>query len=111
MTLLRWAEATGTCRPELVSGAAWRTAAASARLLARLPGLVGELGVGYSVEVPPEGDGPAARRLQQAADRLAVRLRTTAGVEALPALAGEVDAVGAAAVALVAQQADWTAPW
>ncbi|OMQ14017.1 hypothetical protein A7K94_0219595, partial [Modestobacter sp. VKM Ac-2676] len=38
VTLVRWAEATGTCRPELVSGSAWRTAVASAGLLARLPG-------------------------------------------------------------------------
>ncbi|MGY1837714.1 MULTISPECIES: hypothetical protein [unclassified Modestobacter] len=109
VTLLRWAEATGTCRPELVSGSAWRTAAASAGLLARLPGLCAELGQEYALEAPPESDGPATVRLQQAADRLAARLRTTAGVETLPALAGEVDAVGAAAVAVLAERADWTA--
>ncbi|MGY1750250.1 hypothetical protein [Modestobacter sp. SYSU DS0511] len=109
VALLRWAEATGTCRPELVPGVAWRTAAASAGLLARLPGLCAELGQEYVLAPPPEVDGPASARLRQAADRLATRLRTTAGVEALPALAGEVDAVGAAAVAVVAEGVDWAA--
>jgi hypothetical protein len=115
--VLRWAEATLTCPPELTGGTAWRTAAASAGLLRRLPGLCAEAGVAWPGPAPAAeaGDVPAARRLRAAADRLALRLCSPEeGVTgplraALADLAGDVDEVGAAAIALLAEGTDWTA--
>lgn len=114
--LVRWAEATLTCPPGLVAGTAWRTAATTAALLRRLPGLCAEAGVawpGPSAE-PLVADVPAATRLRTAADRLALRLCSPeeglAGPlrDALGDLARDVDEVGAAAIGVLAAGTDWT---
>jgi hypothetical protein len=114
--LLRWAEATLTCPADLRSGTAWRTAAGAAALLRRLPGLCGELGVawpGVSAAPAPVG-GAAALRLRTAVDRLALLL-CSPEVDAADRLGGAVaelargvDDIGAAAVAVLAEGADWT---
>ncbi|WP_138756985.1 hypothetical protein [Modestobacter altitudinis] len=117
LAVLRWAEATLTCPPELTGGTAWRTAAASAGMLRRLPGLCRETGVAWPGPAPasPAGEVPAVQRLRTAADRLAVRLCSpeegVAGPlrDSLADLARDVDEVGAAAIALLAEGADWTA--
>ncbi|WP_138731638.1 hypothetical protein [Modestobacter excelsi] len=114
--VLRWAEGTLTCPPELTGGTAWRTAAASAGLLRRLPGLCAEAGVAWPGPAPAyaAGDVPAAQRLRTAADRLALRLCSpeegVAGPlrDALAELAGDVDEVGAAAIAVLTEGTDWT---
>jgi hypothetical protein len=51
--------------------------------------------------------GPARRRLREAAGRLGRRLREIEQPVALCELAVEIDAVGAAAVGLLAERADW----
>jgi hypothetical protein len=116
--VLRWAEATLTCRVELAGGSAWRTAAASAALLRTLPGLCSEVGVAWAGAVGEPGAAPMAarERLRTAADRLALRLCSPDGRDDRPVvlavvlreLAGEVDEVGAAAIAVLAEGADWT---
>ena len=114
LALVRWAEATLGCAAELVPGTAWRTAAASAGLLRRLPGFCGELAVAWpGVPVPtPEPDGDGRQRLCAAADRLATHLWSPAeglGDHALlAAVAADVDEVGASAIALLAERADWS---
>jgi len=114
LALVRWAEATLGCGTGLVAGTAWRTASASAALLRRLPGLCGELGLAWpGVPVPaPQADGSAPERLRAAADRLAGHLWSPVeGLgdrDLLEAVAADVDAVGAAAIALLAERADWT---
>ena len=113
LMVVRWSQATLGCRPDLLPGTAWRTASASATLLRRLPGLCGELGVAWpgvpgSVAVP---DRSGRQRLAAAADRLAVRLCSAEEVLDDPALlaavAADVDEVGAASIALLADGADW----
>ena len=116
--LLRWAEATLTCRAELAGGTAWRTAAASAALLRRLPGLCAEVGVAWT---GPTGEPVAAAvgaavRLRTAADRLARRLCSPEGRDGRPVvlaavlgdLARDVDEIGAAAIAVLVEGTDWT---
>ncbi|MBB3677864.1 hypothetical protein [Modestobacter versicolor] len=115
LALLRWAEATLSCPPELRTGTAWRTAATSAALLRRLPGLCREAGVAWPgpTPSPPPLDG-AAVRLRSAADRLALRLCSPEEGVAGPLsedvgdLARDVDEVGAAALAVLAAETDWT---
>ena len=113
LALVRWAEATLGCGTGLVAGTAWRTAAASAGLLRRLPGLCGELGLAWpGASVPaPEVDGGARERLRAAVDRLAGHLWSSVeGLgdrDLLGAVAADVDEVGAAAIALLAERADW----
>jgi hypothetical protein len=116
--VLRWAEATLTCRVELAGGSAWRTAAASAALLRMLPGLCSEVGVPWTGAVgePVPAVMSAAERLRTAADRLALRLCSPDGRDDRPVvlaavlaeLAGAVDEVGAAAIAVLLEGADWT---
>jgi hypothetical protein len=113
LAVVRWAEATLGCGTDLVAGTAWRTAATSAALLRRLPGLCGELGLAWpGVPVPaPDAEGDGRARLRAAADRLAGRLWSPAeGLgdrDLVAAVAGDVDEVGAAAIALLAEGADW----
>jgi hypothetical protein len=108
LVVLRWARATLRCRPELLPGVAWRTAAAAAALLRRLPALGDELGECWRLEAAaPTAGGTERERLQAAAERLESRLRTPAEALPLCRLAVETDAVGAAAVGLVAAGADW----
>jgi hypothetical protein len=114
--VLRWAEATSTCPTDLIAGAAWRTAAASARSLRRLPRLCAEAGVPWPgpAPAPAAPDGAPRQRLQAAAARLALRLcdpeEDSAGPlrRALSELARDLDEVGAAAVAVLAEGTDWT---
>jgi hypothetical protein len=47
--------------------------------------------------------------VQAVTDRLSTRLQTTGRTTSLPDLAGDVDALGAAATALLAERADWSA--
>jgi hypothetical protein len=84
--VLRWAEATLTCRGELAGGSAWRTAAASAALLRTLPGLCSEVGVAWVGPVGEPGATPMAarERLRTAADRLALRLCSPDGRDDRP---------------------------
>ena len=115
LRLLRWAEATLGCPPSLVEGAAWRTAATAAALLRRLPTLCAEGGVpwpGVQGE-PGEAVTPGRQRLVEAADRLAGLLcdrpEEVGLLESVARVAAEVDAIGAAAIGLVAEGTDWTA--
>ena len=131
LALVRWAHATVGAPADLRPGTAWRTAVASAALLRRLPALCDELGEGWpaspgefpgdlpaarQVDVPVDvmadvpAEYPARSRLSRAADRLAARLRSPGDGTPLSALATDVDALGAAAVALLAEEADWAAP-
>lgn len=111
--LVRWAAATLDCAPGLVGGMAWRTAASSAALLRRLPGLC--VAAGLDWPGVPDGaesaEGSARARMRTAADRLAALLGAPHAELGDPALlaavAADVDAVGAAAIALVAEEADW----
>jgi hypothetical protein len=113
--LLRWAEATLGCAPTLAEGAAWRTAATAAAVLRRLPGLCAEAGTAWpgAQGDPEEVALPGRQRLAAAADRLAGLLCTCPTAMDPLALVGrvaaDVDAVGAAAIALLAEGADWTA--
>jgi hypothetical protein len=105
--LLRWAEATLRCPGELLPGVAWRTAGASAALLRRLPAFCDERGECWRAVPARDGGGPARARLADAAGRLRCRLHATGEQVPLSVLAVDVDAVGAAAVALLAEGADW----
>ncbi|MCZ2838263.1 hypothetical protein [Modestobacter sp. VKM Ac-2985] len=110
LRVVRWATATLDCRPVLVDGTAWRTAAASAGLLRRLPGLCGEVGLTWGGVAATSGtEGSARERLRGATDRLSGHLRSPADevVDADLLAAVAADAVGAAAVALLAEEADW----
>jgi hypothetical protein len=109
LSLVRWARAALAGPEPLHPGAAWRTAAASAAMLRRLPALCDELGECWVVPAPaPPAGGPARARLQLAADQLALRLRAPADRTPLYVLAALADEVGAAAVALLAEGADRT---
>src|SRR4051812_13656251 len=113
--VLRWAEATLGCPPELLTGTAWRAAATSARLLRRLPGLCAEAGGAWPGPAPSPGtsDVPARIPLRTAADPLAGRVGSRGGGAGGPlrwavgGRAGDVDGVGAAAIAVLAAATDW----
>jgi hypothetical protein len=112
--LLRWAEAVLACPPALAPGAAWRTAAAAAALLHRLPGLCAEGGLPWP-GVQGEADGPVVagpERLAAAADRLAGLLcgrpEEVGALELVARVAADVDETGAAAIAVLVEGADWT---
>ncbi|HEV7725920.1 MAG TPA: hypothetical protein VGO74_03230 [Modestobacter sp.] len=107
--LVRWAQATLCCSGEMAPGVAWRTAAASAVLLRRWPAFCDERGECWPVplDLPVPGGTTPRERLRAAADRLWSRLRTPEEEVPLGVLAVDVDAVGAAAVGLVAEGADW----
>lgn len=114
LTLLRWAEATLRCRPDVAAGTAWRTAAASAALLRRLPGLCAEVGLPWPGVQAVESAAGGAERLRAAADRLGARLRSPGAEvlhpEQMAGVAADVDEIGAAAIAVLAEGADWGAP-
>jgi hypothetical protein len=106
--LLRWARATLRCSGDLLPGVAWRTAAASAALLRRMPAYCDERGECWSLELAtPVAVGTVRDRLHCAAAVLWARLRAPQEDLPLCVLAVEVDAVGAAAVGLLAEGADW----
>jgi hypothetical protein len=109
--LLRWATADTGGATELDSGRWWRLAAGCADLLRRLPGLSDELDDPWrpvpAVEATPEASGTA--RVSTAAHRLGRLLRSREPLP-LPVVAGEVDALGAAAVSALAEQSSWVVP-
>jgi hypothetical protein len=103
--LLRWADA-GTRSPgALAPGTWWRLAAACADLLRRLPGLSAEIGERWTGAEPPGDDAAAGRaRVARVAARLTTRLRDGRPIP-LSELAGEVDALGAAAISALVEHA------
>jgi hypothetical protein len=108
LALVRWARATSACPGDLRAGAAWRTAAAAAALLRRLPSLCDELGEPWTAPDPElPAAGPARWTLQRSAERLAGRLATPGDRTPVPELAADVDAVGAAAIAVLVEDTDW----
>ncbi|WP_344688968.1 hypothetical protein [Blastococcus jejuensis] len=109
--LLRWADAGTRGAGTLEAGTWWRLAAACAELLRRLPGLCAEIGEPWSIGAGPaaEADGTGEQRVRMVAGRLTSQLRSP---EPLPlhVLAGEVDALGAAAVSALAELSAWAMP-
>jgi hypothetical protein len=109
VSLLRWSAAT-TGSADVDAGRWWRLAAGCADLLRRLPGLCDELGEPWGVSAPAEDpELPGTTRAAFAAVRLAALLRAREPVP-LRRLAGEVDALGAAAISALAQTSSWTLP-
>ena len=107
--LLRWSAST-TASADVDAGRWWRLAAACADLLHRLPGLCDELGEPWGVPAPADDvDLPAPVRVAITSVRLADLLRTRDPVP-LRRLAGEVDALGAAAISAYAQASSWSLP-
>jgi hypothetical protein len=107
--LLRWSAAT-TSRAAVDAGRWWRLAGGCADLLRRLPSLCDELGEAWGPTTAlDDPDLPGAARVALATGRLAALLRTTDPVP-LRRLAGEVDALGAAAISALAQGSSWTVP-
>src|SRR4051812_8684041 len=102
--LLRWATADTGGSPALESGTWWRLATGCAAFLRRYPGLSAELAEPWDVVPVPEVPGTGAHRVAAAAERLAGLLRS-ADVLPVHRLAAEVDALGAAAIGALAQQA------
>lgn len=107
--LLRWSAAT-TGSSDLDAGRWWRLATGCADLLRRLPALCDELGEPWGVTAPvDDADLPAPVRVAVTTRRLAELLRTQDPVP-LRRLAGEVDALGAAAISAYAQSSSWALP-
>lgn len=109
--LLRWAAASTGAAPELDTGRWWRLAAGCADLLRRLPALSDEAGEDWapSPEVAQEDEADGTLRVQRVADRL-LRLLLTGGPVPLRSLAGEVDALGAAAISALVGGSTWAVP-
>lgn len=108
--LLRWTAASTTGAPHLDPGRWWRLAVGCADLLRRMPGLCDELGEQWDRPAVPdaeETDGTA--RVERSAERLSDLLRRETPVP-LGTLAGEVDALGAAALAAYARSSSWVLP-
>jgi hypothetical protein len=92
--LLRWSAST-TTSADVDAGRWWRLAAACADLLRRLPALCDELGEPWDVTVPTEDRAmPGRARVAETTVRLA----------------GEVDALGSAAISAFAQASSWAVP-
>jgi hypothetical protein len=107
--LLRWSAAT-TSSAEVDAGRWWRLAAGCADLLRRLPALCDEVGESWAPTAPAEdADLPGAVRVEFSTVRLAALLRTPEPVP-MGRLAGEVDALGAAAISALAQNSSWALP-
>jgi hypothetical protein len=106
--LLRWADAGLRSEGHVESGTWWRLAASCADLLRRLPGLAAELDEPWHLPPVPGDDVATGReRVASVAGRLAARLASDRPLP-LALLAGDVDALGAAAVGVLAD--GWTAP-
>jgi len=107
--LLRWSAAT-TSSTHVDAGRWWRLAAGCAELLRRLPGLCDELGEPWDPAAPADdAELPGTVRVAFSTMRLTRLLRTPEPVP-LRELAGEVDALGAAAISALAQASSWTVP-
>ena len=107
--LLRWADAGIRSEGELAAGTWWRLAGSCAELLRRLPGLCAEVGEAWSVPATDDGGATGRVRVSRTADRLAAQLRSDRPLP-LALLAGEVDALGAAAISALAEDSAWTVP-
>ncbi|MFP5369295.1 MAG: hypothetical protein ACLGI3_00880 [Actinomycetes bacterium] len=108
VVLLRWAAADTHGSPELEAGRWWRLAAGCADLLRRLPALSDELAepwqpVGRAELDPRTGEAG----VEQACRRLARLLRSPVAPP-LSVVAGEIDALGEAAITALASP--WIAP-
>jgi hypothetical protein len=107
--LLRWSAAT-TGSAGVDAGRWWRLAAGCAGLLRRLPALCDELGEPWGLTAPADDpELPGTTRVALATDRLTTLLRAPDPVP-LRRLAGEVDALGAAAINALAQTTSWAVP-
>ena len=105
--LMRWSAAT-TSNAAVDAGRWWRLASGCAELLRRLPALCDELGERYEATPPADdADLPGNVRVAFATVRLAALLRTPEPVP-LRRLAGEVDALGAAAISAYAEASSWS---
>jgi hypothetical protein len=107
--LLRWSAAT-TGSAGVDAGRWWRLAAGCADLLRRLPALCDEMGEPWALDAPSDDpELPGTTRAELATGRLLALLRTRDPVP-LRRLAGEVDALGAAAISALAQTSSWSLP-
>jgi hypothetical protein len=107
--LLRWAAA-DTAGAGTDAGRWWRLAGGCADLLRRLPALCDELGEPWSVTGPVDTpDLAGAARVAVVSGRLAALLRSSDPVP-LRRLAGDVDALGAAAISALAETSSWALP-
>jgi hypothetical protein len=107
--LLRWSAAT-TASAGVDAGRWWRLAAGCANLLRRLPALCDEVGEPWGPTTPADDpELPAGTRVTFAGVRLAALLRSREPVP-LRWLAGEVDALGAAAISALAETSSWALP-
>jgi hypothetical protein len=107
VALLRWTVAGTGGSPALDAGRWGRLAAACADLLRRLPGLCDELGEGWDRPGLPQDDGASGTaRVDRTAARLLDLLRSGRPVP-LRLLAGEIDALGAAAIGALAASSTW----
>jgi hypothetical protein len=108
--LLRWATACTGGLNELESGRWWRLAAGCADLLRRLPALCDEVGEPWGPTAPADDpELPGTTRVAFAGVRLAALLRAQEPVP-LRWLAGDVDALGAAAISALAETSSWALP-
>jgi hypothetical protein len=107
--LLRWSAATAGSA-DVDAGRWWRLAAGCADLLRRLPALCDELGEPWGPTAPADDpELPGATRVALATGRLGALLRSPEPIT-LRWLAGEVDALGAAAISALAQASSWAVP-
>jgi hypothetical protein len=107
--LLRWSAAS-TTRAGVDAGRWWRLAAGCAELLRRLPALCDELGEPWGPIAPADdAELPGTVRVGLATGRVTALLRAHEPVP-LRRLAGEVDALGAAAISALAQTSSWALP-
>ena len=107
--LLRWSAAT-TRSADVDAARWWRLAAGCADLLRRLPALCDELDEPWDRTAPPDdADLPGTTRVALATGRLAALLRAAEPVP-LRRLAGDVDALGAAAISALARTSSWALP-
>ena len=108
--LLRWAAASTAASPNLDGGRWWRLASGCADLLRRLPALCDELGEEWDrPAVPGDDTADGVARVERTAERLLGLLRTGAPVP-LRTIAGEIDALGAAAITALAETSAWIVP-
>lgn len=107
--LLRWSAAT-TSSAGVDEARWWRLAAGCADLLRRLPALCDELGEPWDRSAPPDdAELPGTARVARATRRLAGLLRSSGPVP-LRRLAGDIDALGAAAISALTQTSSWALP-
>jgi hypothetical protein len=108
--LLRWAAASTAASPNLDTGRWWRLASGCADLLRRLPAMCDELGEEWDrPAVPDDLATGGVARAARVAERLVGLLRTGEPVP-LRTLAGEIDALGAAAITALADTSPWIVP-